>query len=84
MLLDTSGLLCLHHQPEPFHEEACRAYRAASVRLTHGYVLAEDATATQAGQSLFAVRCGEFHLDAGTQHPGSLDHRPPFYSGRFP
>jgi hypothetical protein len=24
MLLDTSGLLCLHHQAEPFHDEACR------------------------------------------------------------
>jgi predicted nucleic acid-binding protein len=41
MLLDTSGLLCLHHQAEPFHAEACRAYYKARVRLTHGYVLAE-------------------------------------------
>lgn len=41
MFLDTSGLLSLHHQAEPFHEEACQAYKAASVRVTHGYVLAE-------------------------------------------
>ena len=41
MLLDTSGLLCLHHRAEPLHEEAIAAYNAASVRLTHNYVLAE-------------------------------------------
>ncbi len=48
MLLDTSGLLCLHHQAEPFHHEACRAYHAAHVRLTHGYVLAEFVALAQA------------------------------------
>jgi predicted nucleic acid-binding protein len=48
MLLDTSGLLCLHHQAEPFHDEACRAYRAAHVRLTTGYVLAEFIALAQA------------------------------------
>jgi predicted nucleic acid-binding protein len=41
MLLDTSGLLCLLHKAEPFHEKACEYYRAAKVRLTHNYVLAE-------------------------------------------
>lgn len=41
MLLDTSGLLCLHHRAESFHQEACQAYRTAGIRLTHGYVLAE-------------------------------------------
>lgn len=41
MLLDTSGLLCLHHQDEPLHIEARTAYRAARTRLTHSYVLAE-------------------------------------------
>lgn len=41
MLLDTSGLLCLHHQAEPFHDEARNAYKAASTRLTHSYILAE-------------------------------------------
>src|SRR5438046_1395991 len=41
MLLDTSGLLCLHHSAELFHQEAVSAYRAASRRLTHSYVLAE-------------------------------------------
>jgi predicted nucleic acid-binding protein len=48
MLLDTSGLLCLHHQAEPFHHEACRLYRAAQVRLTHGHVLAEFIALAQA------------------------------------
>ncbi len=41
MFLDTSGLLCLHHRAEPLHEEAQAAYKAATVRLTHNYVLAE-------------------------------------------
>ncbi len=41
MLLDTSGLLCLHHRAEPLHEEAQAAYKAAPVRLTHNYVVAE-------------------------------------------
>ena len=31
MLLDTSGFLCLHHQPEMFHLEACQATRALCV-----------------------------------------------------
>jgi predicted nucleic acid-binding protein len=48
MFLDTSGLLCLHHQAEPFHDEACQAYKAALVRLTHGYVLAEFVALAQA------------------------------------
>lgn len=48
MFLDTSGLLCMHHQAEPYHDEACQAYRAASVRLTHGYVLAEFVALAQA------------------------------------
>lgn len=41
MLLDTSGLLCLAYQTEPFHSQAVRAYQAAQVRVTHSYVLAE-------------------------------------------
>lgn len=41
MLLDTSGLLCLHNRAEPFHAHACTLYHAAHVRLTHSYVLAE-------------------------------------------
>jgi len=41
MLLDTSGLLCLHHQAEPFHAQAQAAYRTAKIRLTHSYILAE-------------------------------------------
>lgn len=41
MLLDTSGLLCLHHKAEPFHDQACSLYKQTRIRLTHGYVLAE-------------------------------------------
>ena len=41
MLLDTSGLLCLHNRAEPFHEQARTLYRSARVRLTHSYVVAE-------------------------------------------
>lgn len=48
MLLDTSGLLCLHHEAEPSHPEARRAYYAAHVRLTHDYVLAEFVALAQA------------------------------------
>jgi uncharacterized protein len=41
VLLDTSGLLCLHHRDEPFHEEATSFFEAAWFKLTHSYVLAE-------------------------------------------
>ncbi|MBA2245579.1 MAG: type II toxin-antitoxin system VapC family toxin [Gemmatimonadetes bacterium] len=41
MLLDTSGLLCLHHRAEPFHREARLHYQDARFRVTHCYVLAE-------------------------------------------
>jgi len=41
MLLDTSGLLCLHDKAEAFHDLAVSAYRAAPVRITHNLVLAE-------------------------------------------
>jgi len=41
MLLDTSGLLCLHNRAEPFHARAVTLYRAAPIHLTHSYVLAE-------------------------------------------
>ena len=41
MLLDTSGLLCLHHKAEPFHDQASVFYKQARVRLTHSYILAE-------------------------------------------
>ena len=41
MLLDTSGLLCLHHKPEPFHDQARMLYKQARSRLTHSCVLAE-------------------------------------------
>ena len=41
MLLDTSGLLCLHFSTEPLHPKACSEYQKATVRLTHNYVIAE-------------------------------------------
>ena len=41
MLLDTSGLLCLHFSTEPLHTQACVAYQKATIRLTHNYVIAE-------------------------------------------
>lgn len=41
MLLDTSGLLCLHFSTEPLHTQACIEYQKATMRLTHNYVIAE-------------------------------------------
>ena len=41
MLLDTSGLFHLMNTTEPRHAEAQEFYRAAPIRLTHSYVLAE-------------------------------------------
>ena len=41
MLLDTSGLLALLDAREPLHQKACDEYQRASVRVTHGHVLAE-------------------------------------------
>lgn len=41
MLLDTSGLLCLHFSTEPLHTQACVAYQNVTIRLTHNYVIAE-------------------------------------------
>lgn len=41
MLLDTSGLLCLHHRDEPYHDRASLFYDAATTKLAHNYVLAE-------------------------------------------
>ncbi len=48
MLLDTSGLLCLHARSEAFHAEACELYNSAITRLTHNYVLAEFVALAQA------------------------------------
>jgi len=41
MLIDTSGLLCLHHRAETQHTDAVTLFDAAFFRLTHSYVLAE-------------------------------------------
>jgi predicted nucleic acid-binding protein len=41
MLLDTSGLFCLHHRAERLHTAARLHYQSARNRTTHSYVLAE-------------------------------------------
>jgi predicted nucleic acid-binding protein len=48
MLLDTSGLLCLHNRAEPLQMDARTLYHAARRRVTHGYVLAEFVALAQA------------------------------------
>jgi predicted nucleic acid-binding protein len=48
MLLDTSGLLCLHNRAEPLHIHTLTLYRAARVRVTHSDVLAEFVALAQA------------------------------------
>lgn len=47
MLLDISGLFCAHHRGETQHNAAVSLLRAAPVRLTHNYVLAEFVTLAQ-------------------------------------
>jgi uncharacterized protein len=41
MLLDTSGLLCLHYKTEPLHTQARIEYKKAKTLLTHSYIIAE-------------------------------------------
>jgi predicted nucleic acid-binding protein len=48
MLLDTSGLMCLFDRRETRHRAAQTFYDAATVRLTHNYVLAEFVALTHA------------------------------------
>ena len=48
MLLDTSGLLCLHHAAETQHAAAITYFDAAADRITHSYVLAEFVALTNA------------------------------------
>ena len=48
MLLDTSGLLCLHNRAEPLHLHTRTLYHAAHMRVTHSYVLAEFVALAQA------------------------------------
>jgi hypothetical protein len=48
MLLDTSGLLTLHHRAEAFHAQAVANYQRAPRKLTHGYILAEFVALAQA------------------------------------
>lgn len=48
MLLDTSGLLCLHNRAEPIHQQAVELYSASRKHITHGHVLAEFVALAQA------------------------------------
>jgi predicted nucleic acid-binding protein len=41
MLLDTSGLLCLHSRTEPLHSQAVEEYEKTTFHLTHSYIIAE-------------------------------------------
>jgi predicted nucleic acid-binding protein len=41
MLVDTSGLLCYFDASDPRHEDASILFEAATLRLTHNYILAE-------------------------------------------
>ncbi len=41
MLLDTSGLLCLHHRGETQHADAVALFNAATLKVAHSYVIAE-------------------------------------------
>lgn len=56
MFLDTSGLLCLHHQAELYHDDAQMFFDAAWEKVTHSYVLSEFvALATARGLPRAAV-----------------------------
>ena len=48
MLLDTSGLMCLHDQADANYAEAQRLYGEVAQKLTHNYVLAEFVALTHA------------------------------------
>jgi uncharacterized protein len=48
VLLDTSGLFCYHHRDEPQHADAMSYFKAAMIRVTHSYVLAEFVPLCQA------------------------------------
>ena len=41
MFLDTSGLLCYHHQDELRHDDAVTLFESAGPKIVHNYVLAE-------------------------------------------
>jgi predicted nucleic acid-binding protein len=48
MLLDTSGLFCMHHVDEPRSADAQELFEAADGKLTHSFVLAEFVALTLA------------------------------------
>lgn len=48
MLLDTSGLFCMHHAGEPRNSDAITFFEAAATKLTHSFVLAEFVALTHA------------------------------------
>lgn len=69
MLLDTSGLLCLYHQSEPFHQQAIHAYKTSQMWLTHSYVLAEFVALTTTTARRFPRTLVLEYLDALIDHP---------------
>lgn len=48
ILLDTSGLFCLHNDREPSHHEARELFDATRRKLVHSYVLAEFVSLAEA------------------------------------
>lgn len=48
MLIDTSGLLCIHHKDEPLHAQAVALFKQARQRVIHSYILAEFVPLCQA------------------------------------
>ena len=68
MLLDTSGLLCLHHRAEPFHALARSAYQAARNRLTQ--LLREEGRGMHAALEGHRIEHDRSRQSGHGEHPG--------------
>jgi len=62
MLIDTSGLLCYFDESDIRHSDAMEFFKAANVRLTNSYVLAEFIALCQA-RGLNRIRVLNFSAD---------------------
>jgi len=62
MLIDTAGLLCYFDESDMRHADAVEFLKAAKVRLTHSYVLAEFVALCQA-RGLDRIRELSFSID---------------------
>lgn len=62
MLIDTSGLLCYFDESDIRHVDAVEFFKAARVRLTHSYVLAEFVALCQS-RGLNRIRVLDFSAD---------------------